>query len=190
VLDFLWEIDVKILYWLHVELKSSILDFIFPYLTDLHKVFFVKWFIAPLLLLFWYLKQKNKMLRVLGCLILLAGLSDQIGYRLLKPSFDRVRPNNEVRLQDWIRPLKSPQSGSFPSNHAMNTFAIFTTLIFIYPYLKWGLWPLAVLISLTRVYAGVHYPSDILGGALLGFLLAWVLMKGYKKFLNEKYPLS
>jgi undecaprenyl-diphosphatase len=79
---------------------------------------------------------------------------------IVKPFAHRARPYEvlpEITLIDAM-----PTSASFPSGHA--AMAV------------WLLWPIALLVSVSRMYLGVHWPSDVLVGALLGFLCAWFVL--------------
>lgn len=183
MLESLWTLDLDTLRFFNVSIRNDFFDMLFPYLTDPHKIKWLSYFVAPIFLFFWFYKQKILAVYILLYLVLVVGVSDQIGYKILKPAIGRDRPNNEVRIKSWVKPLKNPTSHSFPSNHAMNTFALVTSIILIYPFLKWWLLPFATLISLTRVYAGVHYFSDILGGAFLGSILAVLLFRIFRTFI-------
>jgi undecaprenyl-diphosphatase len=68
-----------------------------------------------------------------------------------------------------------PHDHSFPSGHAATSFACATTLAFAFPRLAVPLYVLAVAIAFSRVYVGVHYPLDLLGGAVLGIAIATAL---------------
>ncbi len=76
------------------------------------------------------------------------------------------------------RPLvHPPSSGSFPSGHASAAFACATVIAWASPRLAVGAYVLAALVAWSRVYVGVHYPLDVLGGAALGILVATALLK-------------
>jgi len=77
--------------------------------------------------------------------------------------------------------LFAENSWSFPSGHATFFFALAATIYFYNK--KWGAWFFlaAIIISVSRVIAGVHYPSDILGGALVGIAVAYVIFQTTKK---------
>ncbi len=118
---------------------------------------------------------------VVGLLVLVLTLaaSDQLSSKVLKPIFRRSRPS--VELAD-TRPLFGVRrSYSFPSGHATNFFAAVPVVGTVFPQ---GAIPCAVLasaVSLSRVYVGDHYPSDVLAGALLGVMLGFL---GRKAFLR------
>jgi undecaprenyl-diphosphatase len=91
-------------------------------------------------------------------------------------------------LKDWIArdrpPLADPDPGplvslpathSFPSGHATVSFACATTLVLAVPRLRAPLYALAALVAFSRVYVGVHYPADVLAGAVLGVGIAIAL---------------
>jgi len=72
--------------------------------------------------------------------------------------------------------LLVPKGGkwSMPSNHAANIFALAVVLSYFYDRIKIPLFILASLIALSRVYVGVHYPSDVIVGGLLGYAIGWL----------------
>jgi undecaprenyl-diphosphatase len=77
-----------------------------------------------------------------------------------------------------------PHDGSFPSGHAATSFAAATVLSFAFPRLAPALFLLAAAVGFSRVYVGVHYPLDVLGGAVLGVLVATalrLLVKGLQR---------
>jgi undecaprenyl-diphosphatase len=105
-----------------------------------------------------------------------AALTDMIGTNIFKHNFQRIRPCNNPEMLEHLRLLVTCPSGfSFTSNHAANHFGMATFLFFTFRHLfkKW-MW-LAFLwagsIAYAQVYVGLHYPTDILGGALLGLTI-------------------
>jgi undecaprenyl-diphosphatase len=100
-------------------------------------------------------------------------ITDQLGHEVLKPFFHRLRPcfalpsGSVHQLMDI-----SSTSGAMPSLHAGNSFAFATALALCLPGSKRFTFPVAVLIALSRIGVGVHWPSDIIAGAIYGALVA------------------
>ena len=109
---------------------------------------------------------------VLGLTVIAVALADWSATGL-KAVFDRERPPLVWREPE---PLVSvPSTGSFPSGHAATSFAGATILAFAFPRLAPLLYVLAAAVSFSRVYGGVHFPLDVVGGAVLGVVIAIAL---------------
>jgi len=109
-----------------------------------------------------------------GATLLTVVFADTSNY-LLKDVFDRQRPS--VRYAEPDPLLHSPSSHSFPSGHAATSFACATVIGASVPKLRVPLYVLAALIAWSRVYVGVHYPLDVLVGALYGLAVGLVLVR-------------
>jgi undecaprenyl-diphosphatase len=109
---------------------------------------------------------------VLGLTIVAVALADWSAMGL-KALFDRERPPLRYAEPDPL--VRTPHDGSFPSGHAATSFAAATILSFAFPRLTPYLFVLAAAVAWSRVYVGVHYPLDVLGGAVLGALVATAL---------------
>lgn len=104
---------------------------------------------------------------------LLVTFSDQFS-NLMKNSFERLRPNRDPSINEFIRILKNNKSFSFISGHATTSSAVtlfmHLTLRKYYKYtLLFFIWP--ILFAYSRIYIGVHFPLDIICGALFGVLI-------------------
>ena len=143
-----------------------------------------------LLLLFVWRKKREKLWLVVLSVVILITLSDQISVHLFKETFQRYRPCHNLFLQDKIHLINGECGGlyGFVSSHAANTFALITFLSLFFRRMDFALcmylW--ASFICYSRVYAGVHYPFDIVGGMALGIFLGLI---GYKIYMNveKKY---
>jgi len=93
----------------------------------------------------------------------------------IKALVDRPRPPVRYPLPKALVPV--PHDASFPSGHAATSFAAATMLSFAFPALAPALLILAAAVAFSRVYVGVHYPLDIVGGAVLGVLVATALRR-------------
>ncbi|MCK0147391.1 phosphatase PAP2 family protein [Arenibacter sp. F26102] len=96
----------------------------------------------------------------------------------------RLRPNNTEEINTLIRILKSPDGYSFFSGHSSSSFSITTSIfLFLRNRFKWSwlffIWPL--LFAMSRIYVGVHYPLDLLVGAAVGILFAFLFYSLYHK---------
>lgn len=166
--DFFYSIDLSIFYFINHTISSGFLNRFFSIITNVNN-----WYIAYIILLgisFFKGGKKGKIAAV-GVIILIV-ITDQTSANIIKELIRRVRPCNA--LTDVITPLGCTGSYSFPSNHALNNFAAATFYFRLFPKLKWVLFVTASLIALSRVYLGLHYPSDIFGGAVLGVIFGYL----------------
>lgn len=101
---------------------------------------------------------------------------------LTKHVVARIRPNNNEELNTLIRILRSPTGFSFFSGHASASFSVTTLVVLLLRHrFKWAyffyIWP--VLFAMSRIYLGVHFPLDIIVGALVGICSAWLFYTLY-----------
>lgn len=137
----------------------------------------------PLYLLFFYLIFKSMGWKKGLALVLLTAVmvtfSDQFTV-FLKDYFERLRPNRDPEISQTIRILKNNSSFSFVSGHATTSMAVsllmHLSLRKSYPYTYiFFIWPL--MFAYSRIYIGVHFPLDVLTGALLGALIGYLFYR-------------
>jgi undecaprenyl-diphosphatase len=122
---------------------------------------------------------------------LVIGLSDRSSV-LIKNSVERYRPSHNLEIKNKVLLLNGDRGGQFGfvSSHASNVFGLAVYLILLLKFRKKYfsflllLW--ALFVSYSRIYEGLHYPSDILGGAMLGAALAFLVFK-IQQLVLKKY---
>jgi len=144
-----------------------------------------KYWMAPLLVVWIVLLWKGgRRHRLAAILVLLAvGASDAISARVLKPGIGRVRPCHELENVRLL--ISCGGRHSFPSSHAANAFAAAAILAFFYRRYSIYFLMAAVLVGLSRIFVGVHYPGDVLGGFILGSLCAFLFLWLYQTLLRK-----
>jgi len=164
------------LFFIINEAHSPLFDDIFWWISN-------KFIWIPLYLLIAFLLYRTYGWKGLGISLLGAGITilvvDQTAVLAFKEVFMRYRPTHNLDIKHIVHTVNDYNGGKygFVSNHAANCFAImgFSTVLLSKSY-KW-LTPIllvwVILVGYSRVYLGVHYPSDILGGAILGYLVAF-----------------
>jgi len=165
---FLVQIDRSVFLFFNKTLANSFFDTIFPIITEPRN-----WLIIALIaMVFFVIKEKRNALGIIALVLIAVALSDLIAYRILKPLFGRLRPcNPELYIGGGRFLIGMKTSFSFPSNHAMNMFTAATVLSCFYNKYAGYYFGFAVLIGFSRIYVGVHYPLDIIGGAVFGIIL-------------------
>ncbi len=107
-------------------------------------------------------RGRRAALRALGAV----GLTSIIANLQAKTQFRRPRPHRQEETPD--RDVKVPASSSFPSGHTATAFAFAVAVSHEYPLLTLPTMALATVVGYARVHTGVHYPGDVVGGAMLG----------------------
>lgn len=165
--------------------------------SDFLDILLVPWrnqyFWIPLyifILSFLIINFKKKSYWYLFFLFLTVGLTDTVSSAIMKPLIERPRPCHEESGIDNVRLLVRCGSGySFTSSHATNHFGVAFFLIFTlgvrrkYVFLPLFFW--AFLVAYAQVYVGVHYPLDVICGAVLGTGIALLTSELYGYFLRK-----
>lgn len=144
-------------------------------------------FILFVILIFYYYRFKKGF--VVGVFLLLTVMATWLFTEIVKDYVARLRPNNVEALGELVRILQKPTNYSFFSGHASSSFSIATfVVLMLRKFTKWiylvYLWPLIFVMS--RIFIGVHYPSDIFIGALVGTIFAWIFFFLCTKTLENK----
>lgn len=199
-------------------------DFLIPYETDLffqingtHSYFTdcvmelysgrQVWFpvILSILITIVYKRNWKEWLVILLFFIVLGALSDRIAAGYVKPFFARPRPTSYPGVMEYVRLFGGRQIGGkglgFVSCHATNAFgfATFSVLLFRNKLYFWVIMTWALIMGYSRVYLGVHFVSDVIGGMILGITIGFITYTLYRlsarKFfkknnldINPQYP--
>ena len=170
--------DIALLRFINITIANPAFDFIFKNIGDFH---IWRWpLILIVIMILWKGGVKGRYL-ILISVLTIAFVDLSIHY-ILKPLFARLRPSHEEAL-NWLR-LIDGRGGrfGFPSSHAANLFSQAFIIGNFYKSSRYYLYPLAALICISRVYLGVHYPSDVLAGAVYGALIGFSILAAAKAF--------
>ncbi|MGI6342153.1 MAG: phosphatase PAP2 family protein [Bacteroidales bacterium] len=181
IIESIKELDELLFLWLN-SIRSSALDFVMWHFTK-----YTFW--IPLFIILFYIivkrfrKYSILIFIMLGVLIL---INDQF-CNLSKYLFMRLRPTHEGTISSIVNTVNGYRGGlySFYSGHASNTFAVVTFFSLIFKnkpkYLFILLWTFAVITVFSRIYLGVHYPGDIIVGAIVGTLFGFLVYKAFRE---------
>lgn len=164
LIQLIASLDQHLLGWINGPGSTPFLDVFFPAITDLHKTWQFKFILIPALFISFVLYRRIEGVIIFIGFALSLALSDFTG-GLIKHFFQRQRPF-EISAEIIQR---SPAGGfSFPSNHAANMFCMFFFLTVFFPKYRSLYLLIAILVSYSRIYNGVHFPSDVIAGAFWG----------------------
>ena len=185
MIETLKRLDLDLFFWINGH-HSPFFDRLEWWMTQ-------TWFWIPLFIVVLFLMirhYRGKIWGILLCLAFCVFLTDQ-GSVLIKKQVRRPRPTHAVEIRDQVHVHRYSNGNEyrggpygFPSSHAANGFGLTVLLIaFVKPITRyaWWIFPLWALLSCyTRVYLGVHYPSDICCGALLGMACGFFVLGLYR----------
>ncbi|NNE55234.1 MAG: phosphatase PAP2 family protein [Flavobacteriales bacterium] len=201
MIEFLEQLDRELFLYLN-GLRADFLDRPMWVISQIYGT-------LPLMLILLYhiWKKHSWQLAVssLGGIIIVVSLADRISVELFKEVFQRFRPTHNLEIKDIVNTVKDfagveYRGGkfSFVSSHATNFFGLSSFYWqLLRPTKKWiviALFAWAGIVSYSRIYLGVHYPSDIFAGAALGLIIGWASFKIfdalYRRFIVKERALQ
>lgn len=197
MIDFLYSIDKALFLFINQTLSNPVGDFLWPLITDYSKTWAVRLILFAVWV--WLMIKGGRRGRTAALLVIpIIFLGDTLSSSVIKSLIHRPRPCHEIDGMTVVQGLhmlvNCGPGKSFPSSHAVNNFA--AAYLFSYFYRKWT-WAFvawASLVALSRPAVGVHYPSDILGGAIIGILVAaiviWVWRAIEKRYFSYHHYLE
>ncbi len=187
MIDFLYNLDLQLFLFINKSISNSIFDTVF---TFLHQPYKNVWFIIIILSIWIFFIYKHKKNRLILILILPLGIfvTDTIGSSIKKIEL-RKRPYMNIENKDinLLVKVKKGTDGeyintksarkSFPSNHSANIFFIYFILSILYPKKRQYFLTIAIIVGVSRIYVGVHYPFDVISGMGIGLFVGFILQK-------------
>lgn len=186
MLEWLLSVDRELFLKINRDWHHPWADAFFPFFTDLHKNWFFPFVFVPWLLFVFLRQFGSKGLGLFLGMALCVATADFVGGHLIKPVFARQRPST-AESEAVVRGMEYG-GFSFTSNHAANTFA---GAIYLAQWLPQGrivFIAIAATVAYSRVYVGVHYPLDVLVGAILGIIVGLVWARLMEKLLRLRRP--
>lgn len=183
MMETILEWDARLFELINGHWHHAYVDWLMPWWREK-----MTWIPLYLLIAAWALiRLKRQGFILLLGLIGTASISDAVSSHVIKPAVHRLRPCNDPAQSTSVRLLTGcGKAYSFTSSHAANHFAVATflslTLVAPFFWARIALISWAASIAYGQVYVGVHYPSDVLAGALLGIIIGNIVAKAYLRF--------
>jgi undecaprenyl-diphosphatase len=189
MIEFLYGLDRSLLLFLNRTIANPVMDTLWPLITDYDKLLPVRVVLGAIWL--WLLIWGGKRGRTAALLLIpLLVLSDQLNSTYLKELFHRPRPCHlvgGVPVVPELHLIVGCGGGmSFPSSHAVNNFSVAAFLGAYYRRARPWLLGWASVVALSRPALGVHYPSDIVAGAIVGIILGLAVVAAWT-WLQKRY---
>ncbi|QXV65071.1 phosphatase PAP2 family protein [Mucilaginibacter sp. 21P] len=186
--DFLLDLDRHLFYIINHEWANPFFDTVLPVMRNAK--FWIPLYVFIIGFSIWRYKKQGAVMVLF--LALSAGFADFTSASIIKPAVHRLRPCRDPYTSAAVISRVPCGTGySFPSTHATDHFAIAIFLgIIFYKRHKW-IMPLAILwaatISFAQVYVGVHFPVDVVLGALYGSLVGWLFAFGFTWYQRNTF---
>lgn len=175
MLKYIHTIDKKILLYIQENIRNNFTDKLMICISSLGDMGFI-WVLISFIL--FILKKKKE-----GTLLMLTLTVSFLLSEIIKRSINRHRPHGIV--ENLIMLINEPRGSSFPSAHTATSFAV-SSMIFMLFGKKYGILALilSALIGFSRVHLGVHYPSDVVTGMMVGIVSALIVKFGFEIFIR------
>lgn len=191
-MNYISSLDHSLFLFFNDTISNSLFDIIMPIITNSNNILIST--LSAMLIFTIFYKDKKQALIIVGLALVLFATTDSISYRVLKPMFHRLRPCNPKYFVDGVHQFLGSGhflmgfkgSYSLPSNHSVNMFGQAVFWLLLFPKKKWLFLIIATTVAYSRVYVGVHYPFDVLFGAIVGGLFGYLFYTIFRKTIKIK----
>lgn len=186
-MDSLLQLDYSIFHFINHTISNSFLDVLLPFLRHANNWIPLYIFLAIYLLY----KYNIEAIKYILYIVFAFALADYISAGIIKPFVARLRPCHSAYLQVNLLLGHCGGKWSFPSTHATNHIAIALSIVMANIFTKrwinlcWIIW--AIAIGFAQIYVGVHFPSDVLAGIILGSMIAFINWKYILPAIEKMY---
>jgi membrane-associated phospholipid phosphatase len=170
MIESLYSLDLWLFYLVNHGTANPVFDVVMPFITNVDR--FIVIYVIALGLLLWKGGSRGRWCVLL--MLLTVAIADPLNSRIVKEAVGRVRPCSALPDVRLLVPCGAGKS--FPSSHAVNNIAAAVIVGFFYRRVWLYFLGYAVLVAFSRVYVGVHYPADVLGGGVEGGIIALILI--------------
>lgn len=178
MLESITNFDFSILYFIQENWRTDWLDLICAFLSWAFELG-IPWLVLGAVL--FCFKKTRAAGAILVCAVVLTFFFNELA---IKNAINRERPCTIDPTIELI--IKKPTSYSFPSGHTASCFAAAGTLLFTYKRLGIPLIAFSAFMGFSRMYLFVHFPTDVLAGAALGLLMAWVTVLIFRELKYDE----